>query len=171
MMPRHGEGHESAHDKLKRAQTLEEILETALGFEATARDFYAELAGRVSKPLRELVEELAEEEKEHYRLFSELKANPDIAGALKELVERPAEDHRFSDFIQKPDLGEAPDDQAILQYALAREDAAAKQYAALAQSTPEGPVRDLFTHLAKEELAHKAELEKRYYEIVHSGGV
>ena len=58
-----------------------------------------------------------------------------------------------------------------MQYALSREDAAARQYGELAQSTPEGPVRDLFLFLAKEEVQHKAELEKRYYELVHSGGV
>jgi len=170
-MQHHGEGDKDAQDELKKAHTLREILETAMGFEKTARDFYTALEGRVSKPLRELVRELADEEKEHYRLFKELRNNPEIAGLLKELVKRPAEDHKFSDYIQKPDLGEKPDDQALLQYALAREDAATRQYSELAESTPEGPVRDLFVHLAKEELAHKAELEKRYYEIVHSGGV
>ena len=170
-MPDHGEGHKSAHDKLAGAATLEEILDTAMSFEETAHDFYTRLMGEVGKPLRELVEELALEEAEHYRLFRDLRENPDLAGQLKEMVARPAEDHKFSDYVQKPDLGENPDDQAILQYALAREDAAARQYAALAETAPQGPIRDLFAALAKEELAHKAELEKRYYEIIHSGGV
>lgn len=46
-----------------------------------------------------------------------------------------------------------------------------EQYSSLAEETPPGPIQDLFRSLAKEELNHKQELEKRYYELVHSGGV
>ena len=42
-----------------------------------------------------------------------------------------------------------------------------EQYRALANEAPEGPIRDLFKYLANEELAHKANLEKRYYELVY----
>ena len=69
-----------------------------------------------------------------------------------------------------PDLGDSPDDQTILQYALGREDAAMKHYRELAETTEPGPIHDLFEYLAKEETLHKQELEKQYYEIVHSGG-
>ncbi len=168
-MSKHGEGHKSAHDRLKGLKSLEDILETAMSFEKTARDFYTALREKVSKPLRELVTDLALEETEHFELFRSIRDHADTQAHLQDLVEIPAEDHKFSDYVQSPDLGSAPDDQAILQYALAREDAAAKQYAALAETAPEGPVRDLFRFLANEELRHKGELEKRYYEIVHSG--
>ena len=46
-----------------------------------------------------------------------------------------------------------------------------EQYTALAKEVPDGPLKDVFLFLAEEELQHKKELEKRYYEIVHSGGV
>ena len=46
-----------------------------------------------------------------------------------------------------------------------------EQYRSLAESTEPGPIKDLFEFLANEETKHKAELEKLYYEIVHSGGV
>ena len=46
-----------------------------------------------------------------------------------------------------------------------------EQYQALADSTEAGPLRDLFVYLASEETKHKNELEKVYYETVHSGGV
>ncbi len=170
-MSQHGEGHKGARERLEGMKSLEDILETAMSFEETAGAFYSALKDKVGKPLRELVGELALEEAEHYRLFKALRDNPDIAGQLSSQVQAPAEDHDFSRYILLPDLGEHPDDQAILQYALAREDAAAKQYADLAQTTPEGPVRDLFAFLAREEIEHKAELEKRYYQLVHGGGV
>jgi rubrerythrin len=46
-----------------------------------------------------------------------------------------------------------------------------EQYHALADSTQPGPIQDLFRYLANEETQHKGELEKVYYEVVHSGGV
>lgn len=159
------------YQKLKAQTTIHDILEVATEFERTARDFYSALAPRVSKQLRYLVEELAEEEQRHYDLFSALRARPDIEDQVQQLIDTPASDRRFSDCVHLPELGEQPDDQAVLQYALGREHAAMEQYHALAETTPAGPIQDLFRYLADEETQHKNELEKRYYEIVHSGGV
>lgn len=165
------EGHKSGYERLQSKKTLGEILEVAIEFEKTARDFYTGLIPKVSKQIRYLVEELAQEEQQHYDLFSQLKARPDLEQQVKELVEVPASDKRFSDAILLPDLGERPDDQAVLQYALGREHAAMEQYRSLAENTAEGPVRDLFEYLANEETLHKNQLEKLYYETIHSGGV
>ncbi len=92
-------------------------------------------------------------------------------GKRQAKIERSTSDHKFSDCIHRSDLGENPDDQAILQYALMREHAAVEQYSVLAKTTPEGLIRGLFQFLANEETKHKNELEKLYYEIVHGGGV
>mgnify|MGYP000396858299 FL=1 len=46
-----------------------------------------------------------------------------------------------------------------------------EQYRELAETSGPGPIHDLFRFLADEETQHKAELEKLYYEVVHSGGV
>jgi rubrerythrin len=46
-----------------------------------------------------------------------------------------------------------------------------EQYHALAESTQEGPIKELFQFLANEETEHKSQLEKVYYETIHSGGV
>ena len=165
------EGHESSYQRLKSHKTLKEILETATEFERTARDFYAGLVSRVSKRIRYLVEELAAEEQRHLDLFLRLAADPDVERQIGSEVETPASDHSFSDCVHLPDLGDDPDDQTVLQFALGREHAAMEQYTALAQSTPAGPVRDLFIFLANEETKHKNELEKIYYKVVHSGGV
>jgi len=159
------------YQKLKAQTSLHDVLEVATEFERTARDFYAALAPKVSKQIRYLVEELAEEEQRHFDLFTELRARPDLEDSVEQMVETPASDRRFSDCIHLPELGDKPDDQAVLQYALGREHAAMEQYTSLADSTPAGPIRDLFRYLADEETQHKNELEKRYYEIVHSGGV
>jgi rubrerythrin len=165
------EGHSSSYEKLQSKKTLKEILAVAVEFEKTARDFYTALIPKVSKQIRYLVEELAEEEQRHYDLFKGLKARPDLEQQIAELVDIPASDQRFSDAILIPDMGENPDDQAVLQYALGREHAAMEQYRSLAESTSKGPIRELFVYLANEETLHKNQLERLYYETVHSGGV
>jgi rubrerythrin len=157
-------------ERLHGKTTLREILEVATGFEETARDFYRGLIPKVSKRIRYLVEELAAEEQNHYDLFSALAQRADIAEQVKAEIERTATDSKFSDCLHLPDLGDHPDDQAVLQYAMGREHAAMLHYGELAETAPEGPLRDLFRYLASEETKHKLELEKLYYEIVHRGG-
>ena len=158
-------------DKLSSCSTLQDVLKVATEFERTARDFYAALAPKVSKRIRYLVEELVVEEQAHYDLFSKLADDPQVEKQIRQEIKLPPSNKRFSDCIQLPDLGDNPDDQSILQYALGREQAAMDQYHALAESAPEGPLKDVFTFLAQEETEHKNELEKIYYEVVHSGGV
>jgi rubrerythrin len=170
-MSEHGEGHTSGRERLEASKTVEEILQTAISFERTARDFYSGLAPKVSKRIRWLVEELAKEEQRHFDLFTALMQRSDIAEQIQMEIATPVSDHKFSDCILLPELGDNPDDQSVLQYALGREHAAMEQYGELAQTTEPGAIKDLFTYLAEEETQHKLELEKLYYEIVHSGGV
>jgi len=161
----------SDFDKLGAMTSLRDILAVAVEFERTARDFYTDLIPKVSKNLRYLVEELAQEEQQHFDLFSQMAERKDLEDALQAEIERPASDRKFSDCIHLPDLGEKPDDQSVLQYALMREHAAMEQYTALAQATAPGPLKDLFQYLANEETKHKNELEAIYYKTIHSGGV
>ena len=170
-MTEHEEGSTHGIDRIRAKKTLEEILEVAASFEKSAWDFYSAMIPKVSKRIRFLVEELAEEEQRHFNLFTELSQREDLAEQIHQQVNIPVSDTRFSDCIHLPDLGESPDDQSILQYALGREQAAMEQYQALAESAEAGPIQALFEFLAKEETEHKNELEKKYYEIVHSGGV
>jgi len=97
--------------------------------------------------------------------------HPQIEQQLSQRIATPPSNGKFSDAVHAKDLGENPDDQAILQYALSREQAAMEQYNALTEEVEPGPIKDLFSFLAMEETEHKNELEKIYYDIVHSGGV
>ncbi len=163
---------EGTHDiEILRGKTsLGDILAVATSFEASARDFYTDLIPKVSKRIRYLVEELALEEQDHHNLFRNLAERTDLAEQIQAEVQRTASDSRFSDCIHLPDLGDNPDDQAVLQYAMGREHAAMLHYTELAETTPEGPIRDLFRYLASEETKHKLALEKLYYETIHRGG-
>lgn len=170
-MGRNEDEKNSSQKLLSSKTSLSEILEVAIQFEQTAYDFYSALVPKVSKNIRYLVEELAAEEQQHYRLFTELMANPQIEQQLTQRIATPPSNGRFSDAVHARDLGESPDDQSILQYALSREQAAMEQYSNLAEQVEEGPVKDLFTFLSHEETEHKNQLEKLYYETIHSGGV
>ena len=169
-MSKHKEGRSHAYEKIAATTNLKEILELAISFEKSARDFYADLVPKVSKNLRYLVEELAEEEQQHFDLFTDLAETIDLEQQLKQKIKVPVENHRFSDYVHLPELGDKPDDQTVLQYAMGREDAAMKQYQELASNTEAGPAHDLFAYLANEEAEHKLELEKIYYQTVYSGG-
>ena len=164
------EGNPQGKDRLAGKTKVREILDTAIGFERFARDFYTELIPKVSKRIRYLAEELAEEEQRHFDLFSELAQRDDLSAQIEMEIARPTTDSKFSDCLHLPELGEQPDDQEVLQFAMGREHTAMEHYSELAQSAPQGPIRDLFRYLANEETKHKIELEKLYYEIVHRGG-
>ena len=105
------EGHSEAFVYIRSMKSLREILEVATTFEKSARDFYRDLIPRVSKNIRYLVEELAEEEQEHFDLFAELLSHPQVEDELKQRIQVPLEDHKFSDYVHLPSLGDFPDDQ------------------------------------------------------------
>lgn len=157
-------------DVLRNTTSVQEILDVANSFEASARDFYTALIPKVSKRIRYLVEELAGEEQGHFDLLAALRARTDLAEQVKLQIQQPASDSKFSDCIHLPNLGDNPDDQAVLQYAMGREHVAMTHYTELAQTAPVGPIRELFQFLASEETSHKLELEKLYYETIHRGG-
>lgn len=146
--------------------TLHEILNTASQFELTAFTFYDALRDKMSAELQPLVEELIREEQSHLALFQDLTQHIDIQILMFCQIAVPLHYEEFSNYIHLPRLEDFPNDQTILHYALAREKIALAQYAELAAETPEGALRDLFSHLAQEELLHKRELERRYEEMV-----
>lgn len=157
-------------DRLRQTSSVSDILAMATGFESAARDFYTGLVPKVSKRIRYLVEELAAEEQKHFDLLTALNARTDIAEQVKLRIQQPASDSKFSDGLHLPNLGDNPDDQTVLQYAMGREHIAMTHYTELAQTAPAGPIRELFQFLSSEETTHKLELEKLYYETVYRGG-
>jgi rubrerythrin len=156
---------------LSEMTTVEDVLETVAEFGREAHSFYTDLIPKISKNIRYIVEDLARAELEHIIKLRDLAKSPDMASHLKDAILRPEADRHFSDAVQAPELGDNPDDQAVLQYALAREQIAIEEYSELAANTPPGPLHEVFSYLANEESRHKTALEALYYRIVHSGGV
>lgn len=164
------EGDSGKHEQLRDLHSLTEILDVAIQFELAAAAFYQKLQMQVSKPLRELVESLAEEEQDHANRLGQLRYHPNLAQQIEQKIEVPITDLRFSDAIKTPDPKRLKSDQDVLEYALGRERLAMDQYRSLADATMLGEIKNLFQWLADEEIEHKQELEKRYYALVHRGG-
>ena len=162
IMIQEGDGYQ----ELKAKTSLGEILTIASSFEYNAFIFYTSLQEKVSESLRSLVKELAKEEQAHYELFQGLSKHPHVQEQIAKLVPILPSTDRFSYYTQAPALNEFIDDQAILQYAMGREQAAMEQYSSLAKEVLPGPIQDLFYYLAHEEQQHKIELEKRYAELL-----
>ena len=146
---------------LKESQSLHEILEKAMFFERTARDFYQELAVQVSDSIRSLVEELAVEEQAHYKMFQELYRHPYVQEHIATVVRTPQSDIQFANYTHPPAFDKNANEKVILEYAIHRELVAMQQYAALANDVPPGPVQDVFRFLANEESEHIKELQEK----------
>jgi rubrerythrin len=164
------EGDAGKREQLRETSSVLEVIDVAIQFEEAAAAFYQQLIPRVSKPLRWLVSTLAEEEEEHAARLREMHKRPDLQQLLERHLQQLRIDPRFSDALQTPDLEAVRDEQALLEYALSREQLALEQYRQLAQESLPGPLRELFQWLANEEIDHKGELEKRYYALVYRGG-
>ena len=158
-------------DALSKLTTVEEVLERVAEFDRESHSFYTDLIPKLSKNVRWIVEDLARSDLAQARRVSDLAKSPDMRAHLKDAILRPEADRRFSDAVHLPELTEKPDDQAILQFALARVQIAIEEYSELAAETPPGPLHECFSYLANEESKNKSDLEALYYEIVHSGGV
>jgi hypothetical protein len=158
-------------ESLSKLTTAEEVLERVAEFDREAHGYYVDLIPNVSKSIRYIVEDLARTRLAHVRKISRLAKSDDMRDHLKDAIMRPEADRKFSDAIQTPELGDNPDDQDVLQYALSRVQLAIEEYSELAANTPPGVMHELFSFLANEESKHKSDLEALYYQIVHSGGV
>jgi rubrerythrin len=135
-----------------------DILNAAIDDECAAYELYASTASRTDEPAaRELLLELAEEEKRHRELLEEVQ--PALADAFQP-ESRP--DMKLSDHLQERPLSEDSDLQDVVIYAMHREQQARDFYARMSLAMPDRDLSRLFHNLSVMENAHKARLEEFY---------
>ena len=138
--------------------TVEEILDYAIGQEEQAAAFYADLAGRAEKAgMKEIFMEFAEEEQRHKDRLVAVKT-----GAHELTPEQQVVDLKLSDYLVDVDASPGISYQDALIVAMKRERAAYELYSDMAQKVPEGELKVLFVGLAKEEAKHKLFFESEY---------
>lgn len=143
-------------------KSLTEILQQTLEFERHSQALYDSIARRISDgPIRRLMALLAGDDAMHYHLFRDLADGDHVGDHRGDRVRRPAGDKLFCGDILPPHLDDYPGDtQSLLEVAVTRKEAAADQYAELAEATPVGPIQDLYRFVADEEAAHIAALQR-----------
>lgn len=147
---------------------LLEAIDMAMEAEMKASQFYTDAANRVQTPRgKDLLEQLADFEQNHYRKLGELKNSLNKNG---EYID-------YSGTQFKSERGNIPSEVAgkiesntneileILNIAINAEDKAAKNYRKLADSTSDTRGKEMFNKLADEEVLHRRILSDEFFQF------
>ncbi len=136
----------------------DEILDFAIQNEQNAVDLYTDLATKAkSAAIKAEFEEYANEERGHKAKLENVKSGRQLLDADSKI-----QDLKISDYTVDMDLGETPDYQSVLLFAMKQEKAAFKLYTDLAGLTADPAIKKLLLGLAQEEAKHKLRFEIEY---------
>ena len=150
-------------------RSLADLIETAMRFELNGHRFYGSLKVVMGEAVCALAATLADEKFRNTLQLRDLVDSAHARDHFQDLIDIPISDRRYASFVQTPVVNDQPNCRALLIFALGREKAAADQYAALAQTMPIGPIRDMFQRLADDEMRHAQELEKFNLDVARRG--
>lgn len=142
--------------------SIDDILNFAIGEEVAAAEFYRQLAAASKTPaLREVLEGFAHEEEGHRHKLEAIQR-----GDFKLPEKQQVMDLRMADYL--PDVVVRPDLEyrEILVVAMKKEKAAFKLYSELARIATDQATQSLFESLAQEEAKHKLRFEIEYDEAM-----
>jgi rubrerythrin len=143
---------------MKEWESVDEVLDFAIGEEEAAAEFYTQLAGRMEKPrMRRVFESFAQEEVRHREKLLDVKAGHDFAPAEDQVL-----DLKIAEYVVDVTPSEDMGYQEALIVAMKKEKAAFKLYTDLAASVADSSVETLFLALAQEEAKHKLFFEVEY---------
>jgi rubrerythrin len=144
--------------------TVDEILDYAIGQEEEAAAFYTDLARRAEKAgMQEILLEFVAEEVRHKKQLLRVRQ-----GESQLITNREVVDLRIADYLVEIEATDNISYQDALIIAMKREQAAFHLYNDMAEKVPEGTLRELFSGLAREEAKHKLFFESQYDEHVFS---
>jgi len=144
--------------------SVDEILEFAIGEEQKAADFYTDLAGRVDKPhIKEIFENFAKEEMGHKAKLQAAKEGKTLKKSEKKIM-----DLKIGDHIEQVELTPNIDFQDALILAMKAEKNAYRLYTALAEQADDVSVKETLLLLAQEEAKHKLRFELEYDNLVYT---
>ena len=145
--------------------SIDEILDYAIGREQAAEALYTELADRVARPgMREAFLHFAAEERGHKERLERIKA-----GDLPAVTEEQVRDLKIGDYLVEPEPTANMTYQEALLFAMKAEKAAFTMYTKLAELTGDASFTRIFRSLAQEEAKHKLRFEIEYDDHVLEG--
>lgn len=149
---------------MKEWESVDEVLDFAIGNEQKAVDFYTDLANRAeNQAIRAVFEGFAREEEGHREKLRGLKASGGMAVGRDKIA-----DLKITDYLIDVDPSDDLDYQKSLILAMKREKAAFKLYTDLAAMAPNAELKRTFHALAQEEAKHKLRFEIEYDEQILS---
>jgi rubrerythrin len=142
--------------------TVDEILDYAIGQEQQAADFYADMAARAEKMgMKEIFLEFSREEQRHRDKLLDVKRGEQQLHAHQEVI-----DLKLSDYLVDVEADKDITYQDALIVAMKRERAAFRLYSDMATKVQDDQLKAVFVGLAKEEAKHKLFFESEYDERV-----
>ncbi len=142
---------------MNKWQSVEDILDYAIGEEQAAYEFYSRLAGQAqSSAMQETFESFAYEELKHKVKLEAIKFGGTLRPAEKQVV-----DLQIGDYLVEVPAAPEMDYRGALVLAMKKEKAAFKLYSDLAAAADEN-VKATFLALAQEEAKHKLRFELEY---------
>jgi rubrerythrin len=141
-----------------KLDSVDKILEYAIGKEQDAHDFYIGLSVQMKRPgMKDVFEGFAKEELGHRKKLEGIRAGKMMAHAEKKVM-----DLKIGDYLIDVELDQDIDYQQALILAMKAEKAAFKLYHDLASATDNAEVKAILLNLAQEEAKHKLRFEIEY---------
>ncbi|MBE0536396.1 MAG: ferritin family protein [Phycisphaerae bacterium] len=148
---------------MQKFNSIEEILDFAIGEEQQAQAFYQRMADKMTnQAIRKMFVELVDQEKGHEARLKGIKKNPAHLPELRKVTDLKIADYSV-DVTEDEIAGAAePNVQKAYLLAMKKEKAAFRMYTDLAAAA-EGPeFKHVLQALAQEEARHKLTLEIEY---------
>jgi rubrerythrin len=147
---------------MRTFESVEELLDFAIGEEEAAANFYKHLAGKMERPwMRDVFEQFSKEEEGHRAKLLKVKS-----GELPSLPKEKVLDLKIGDYLVDAELNADMDYQQALILAMKKEKAAFRMYSDLASVAESAGVRDVLLSLSQEEAKHKLRFEVEYDDII-----
>ena len=144
-------------------QELIEIIDFAIKGEEEAHQFYLDAKEKVTEDtLKDLFQDLADEELEHKEFLSEFKESDAQTIRIK-----PAADYKIAESSEAPEFTTDVSLPEAIMIAIKNEESSMNMYQGLAQAAEDVEIRDVFTGLANMELLHKSRLEEVYTNVAY----
>jgi rubrerythrin len=152
---------------MKPMNSLEEIMNFAIGEEQAAVAFYTSLAAQTpSAEMRVVLQEFAEEERKHEARLKEMQAQ---GIGIRAAGSPQAPDLKIADYLVEIKPGPALSYRELLMLAMQKELAAVRLYTALADQVADAGLQQVFQQLAQEETKHKLKFETEYDNMMVEG--
>lgn len=146
---------------MEKFDTVEDVLDFAIGEEIAAKDFYENLSEQAENPtMRGVFEDFAIEEMRHREILENVKSGEVVLPAEK------VQDMKLAEITEPVAPGPDMTYQEALVVAMHKEKQAFTLYNILAERCSDEKMRETFKTLAQEEAKHKLRLELEYDEVV-----